>query len=113
MFEQILKQVIDGAVQVLAVAVLSLGTMAINKVKEYFKSKLTDKQYDLMCKVAYDIYEYVEHEHGYKEGLVGGEKLKIAMQLFDEQMKKLNLPYTAEDFKLQVEKIIRQERVQG
>lgn len=113
MMEQMMKGILDGVAQALMIGLASLVGLAIQKIREFFKSKLTEKQYDLMSRVAYDVYEYIEHEYGMKAGASGETKLQFGMELFDKQMKKLGLPYTAEDFKLQVEKIIRQEKVQG
>lgn len=110
MLESILKSLLDHLVELLAVWIVSIGGLVLHKAREYFKAQLTDAQYELMCKISKDIYEYVEREYGEKLKKAGHEKLQIAIEEFNEQMKKHGLPYDANDFVLQVEKIIKQEK---
>jgi hypothetical protein len=113
MVNEIIKLAMDSLVEVGLLALLSFGSLAVAKVKSYLKAKTTDKQYETMSKISQDVYEYVEREFGDKLKEKGQDKLARAMQVFDAQMAKHNLPYTAVDFKLQVEKIIRKEKGQG
>ena len=108
--QDIVQTVANSLVEVLVLAILSFGSVALAKAKSYLKSKTTEKQYDTMAKIAEDTYHYVEREFGDKLQEKGQEKLGRALQVFDSQMKKHNLPYSAQDFKLQVEKIIREEK---
>jgi hypothetical protein len=110
MMQEIVKVVADSLVEVLVLSLLSFGSLALAKARQYLKSKTTDKQYDMLVKISKDIYNYVEREFGEKLQEKGQEKLERGMQIFDAQMKKHNLPYSAVDFKLQVEKIIKEEK---
>lgn len=110
MMQDIVNTIANSLVEVLVLSVLSLGSVALHKVKGYMKAKTTDKQYDMLVKISSDVYEYVEREFGHKLGEFGEEKLARGLQVFDAQMKKHNLPYSAQDFKLQVEKIIKREK---
>lgn len=109
MMEEALQVLIGSAVEILVISLLSFGSIALAKAKSYLKAKTADKQYDMLTKISKDVYEYVEREFGDKLKEIGYKKLERGMQIFDTQMKKHNLPYTAEDFKLQVEKIIKEE----
>jgi len=108
--EEIIKVIIDNLVEIITLTVMSLMGMAVAKVKAYIKAKTTNEQYMMLEKVSRDVYEYVEREFGDKLKEHGALKLQRAMEVFDAQMKKHNLPYTAVDFKMQVEKIIREEK---
>ncbi|NGY84894.1 hypothetical protein F6Y03_31045 [Bacillus megaterium] len=108
--EQIVQTVLNSAVEVLVLVVMSLGSVALAKVRHYLKTKTTEKQYDTMTKISKDVYGYVEREFGDKLKETGADKLERAMQVFDAQMKQHNLPYSAKDFKVQVEKIIKEEK---
>jgi Bacteriophage holin of superfamily 6 (Holin_LLH) len=110
MMQEIVKVVADSIVEVLVLSVLSFGSLALAKAKQYLKSKTTEKQYDMLVKISQDVYDYVEREFGDKLQEQGQKKLERAMQVFDAQMQKHNLPYSSVDFKLQVEKIIKQEK---
>jgi hypothetical protein len=110
MMQEIVQTVADSLVEVLVLSLLSFGSFALAKGRTYLKTKTTDKQYDMLVKISKDVYEYVEREFGEKLGEYGEEKLTRGFQVFDAQMKKHNLPYSAQDFKLQVEKIIKQEK---
>lgn len=110
MMQDVIQTIANSLVEVLVLAVLSFGSVALAKARKYLKSKTTDRQYDTMVKIAQDTYHYVEREFGDKLQEKGQEKLGRALQVFDAQMQKHNLPYSAQDFKLQVEKIIREEK---
>lgn len=111
MMQELVKHLLDSLVEILTVAIFSIGSLVLQKVKAYFHAKLTDSQYNLMVQISKDIYEFVEREYGEKLGKTGREKLQLALEEFEQQMQKHGLPYTANDFILQVEKIIRQERI--
>jgi hypothetical protein len=113
MVNEIIKLAMDSLVEIGVLALLSFGSIAVNKVKSYLKAKTTDKQYETMAKISKDVYDYVEREFGDKLQEKGQDKLARAMQVFDAQMAKHNLPYSAVDFKMQVEKIIKQEKDKG
>lgn len=108
--QEIVKLFLDSLVEMLVLALMGLGSLALAKGKAYLKAKTNEKQYDTMVKISQDVYKYVEREFGEKLQEKGQDKLGRALNVFDAQMKKHNLPYSAQDFKLQVEKIIREEK---
>jgi putative NADPH-quinone reductase len=110
MYETIIHNILNMLVELLVPAVLAYGTYALTKAKGYLKSKMNEKHYNVMTSVAHDIYQYVEREYGDKLYFEGAEKLEIASELFNKKMKELGIPYSAEDFKIQVEKIIKAEK---
>lgn len=111
--QEVVNAVANSLVEVLILSVLSFGSFALAKARKYLKAKTTDKQYDMLVKISSDVYEYVEREFGHKLNEFGEEKFARGMQVFDAQMKKHDLPYSAQDFKLQVEKIIKKEKEQN
>lgn len=111
--QEVVQLIVHNAVEALLLALVTLATMAINKARAYFKAKTTERQYETMVKISKDVYDYVEREFGDKLKEKGSDKLGRAFQVFDTQMKQHKLPYSSADFKLQVEKIIREEKMKG
>lgn len=111
MMEEIVKALIDSLVELTLVGLTTLVGVVVHKQRQILKTKLSDEQYQLMTKIAQDIYDYVEREYGQKLGLYGEEKMKIAEREFDRLMQKYELPYTSHDLKMQIEKIIKYEKM--
>ena len=108
--EELVRTAIDLVVEIALVSLMTFGAYVLAQVKTFFKAKTSDKQYEQLKKIASDIYEYVEREYGEKIRSTGEEKFEYALYEFKRQMEKHSLPYTEEDLRMQIEKIIRQEK---
>ncbi|WLR49601.1 hypothetical protein LC065_20050 (plasmid) [Halobacillus litoralis] len=108
--EDVILSLSEGLVQLLLVVVFSLASYGIKKANDFIKSKLNDSQYKIFQNVVGDIYNYVEREFGMKLGEAGVKKLNRAIDVYKDQADKHNLPYSVEDFKVQIENINKAEK---